>query len=109
TRDTAEALLARLGSVQHLANIQGELEKAAPEHPSAEQALRLEAIFLKAAISRQKTFVPLLCRHINDPGWWDTDYGTMPGWIARNAVCDLAGCKETHQDAVAVCIGQQQQ
>jgi hypothetical protein len=105
--DAAEAVLARLGSPQHVANIKAELEKAAPLRPTFQEAAALQQLFMKAELSRRKDLLPLLCRHIGDPGWWDTDYGVAPSGFAAQAVWTLGECARTHLDVAAVCKEQQ--
>jgi len=66
-RNAAESALARLGNEEHLANIEAELAKPIPVPMTLECAGELCNIMDEAGFTQNKRFIPILCRHLDDP------------------------------------------
>jgi len=85
--NAAEAVLGRLGSAEHIANIKTRLSMVVKTSADAE-------VFMRAANDAQfvgrEEFVPILCGHLKDPSWWFGDYGYSPASGAAVAINAIA-------------------
>lgn len=87
-RVAAESALGKLGDEQVLKALQNRLSKPVPNKISDEQAVSLSTTMDSAGFSRDKRFIPLLCRHLNDP-IPKRDYdviAAVPSWSAAIAL-----------------------
>ncbi len=88
-RNASQAALARLGNEKQIAQIKDELRTHVPFNPSIEQALAASGSIEKAAFTGNKEFIPLLCKHLDDPGYMASDYGVSPAQKAIEALIQI--------------------
>ncbi len=61
----------------------------APSAMPFQEALVINMILLKATFSGDKRFIPLLCKHLNDPSIREDDTGASPAREAAQALNTL--------------------
>ena len=88
-RNASQAALARLGNEKQIIQIKDELRARVPFNPSIEQALAASGSIKKAAFTGNKEFIPLLCKHLDDPHFRDSDYGVSPAYDAIEALIQI--------------------
>jgi hypothetical protein len=88
----AEASLARLGSAPHIARIEAVLAAPLPMPFKRGDAHRISEAIKKAEFSQRREFVPLLCRHLDTPGFAESDVILeAPAWDAQSAIAQILG------------------
>jgi hypothetical protein len=85
-RRAAGAALARLGSAPHLQRIEDELAAAVPRAIDSARAIDLSAVLDQAAFTGADRYLPLLCRHLDDPFPRDVGHSIPPMPAQRAAV-----------------------
>jgi hypothetical protein len=96
--NAAEAALARMGSAEHIRNIKERLSIVVNTPADAENFNRAanDAVF-----ADNKVFLPELCAHLKDRGWWFGDYGISSASGAAAAVNAIARAKTPGERASA--------
>lgn len=90
-QNAAVAALARLGSEPHKQRITDALTAPVPAKIDSQQAIQISAILDQAAFSGDRRYLPLLCRHLEDPFPGDvTDaIPPMPAYHAAQAIEEI--------------------
>jgi len=83
--NAAESALARLGSQVYLDSIQLQLSAPVPAGLTEAEAYLLDASMRKAGFSRNQRFIPILCRHLQDPAPADPGRCVRPTHPAGSA------------------------
>ncbi|MGC2419774.1 MAG: hypothetical protein WA434_18665, partial [Candidatus Acidiferrales bacterium] len=100
TREASEAALARFGVKQYIDILVKEL--AVPVK-TEEGAIPFHNVVGRATYAGRAEFIPPLCLHIHDPGWWHGDYGVAPAADARNAIVAIEHKGMTQDQLDALC------
>lgn len=95
-RKASEAALARFGVKQYIDVL---VEELAVPVKTEEDAISFEDAVARATYADRAEFIPPLCLHIGDPGWWHGDYGEAPAASARGAIASIAH-KRMSQDQI---------
>ncbi len=82
----SEAALAKLGSEKHRDNIKANLQRPLPRRYNMYYAGEVQDWLKEAAFVGSKDFVPLICRHLDDPIASSGDEFSAPEWIAAGAL-----------------------
>jgi hypothetical protein len=90
-RDAAEASLARLGSKEHIDNIEEQLRKPVSDPIQFEEACALDRAIKKAGFTGNTRFVPLLRKHLKTQHAQLGCIVVLPAHNARRALIEILG------------------